>query len=157
MSLLDSIFDRLGLDRTRQASAPDNVADATPGSSAVTADDARAVPPTTPASAPADTSVTTLPRAATSAEGAARVDVASRLDARAAQASEPLAWRTSIVDLLKTLDLDSSLEARRDLAEDLGCPADELKDSARMNDWLHRQLMHRLAEHGGDVPDELLP
>ena len=65
------------------------------------------------------------------------------------------ATRTSIVDLLKLLGLDSSLESRKELATELGCPQDKLADSAQMNIWLHRTVMHKLAEHGGTVPPEL--
>jgi hypothetical protein len=83
------------------------------------------------------------------------VDVPAKLDGMAASHSEQLNWRTSIVDLLKLLGLDSSLESRKELASELGCPADKMADSAQMNIWLHRTVMHKLAEHGGTVPPEL--
>jgi len=69
---------------------------------------------------------------------------------------EKLNWRTSIVDLLKLLGLDSSLTARKELATELGCPADKMGDSAQMNLWLHKTVLKRLAENGGNVPADLL-
>ncbi len=69
---------------------------------------------------------------------------------------EKLNWRTSIVDLLKLLGLDSSLTARKELATELGCPADKMSDSAQMNMWLHKAVLKKLAENGGNVPAELL-
>lgn len=83
-----------------------------------------------------------------------RVNVASILDTRAAAAGQSLDWRRSIVDLMKLLGLDSSLENRRELARELGYPGD-MGDSAAMNLWLHRQVMRELAENGGIVPQEL--
>lgn len=83
------------------------------------------------------------------------VDVPAKLDGMAAAHSEQLNWRTSIVDLLKLLGLDSSLEARKQLAIELGCPQGQMGDSAAMNMWLHKAVMHQLAEHGGTVPPEL--
>ena len=84
------------------------------------------------------------------------VDVVGQLDKRAAANSERLNWRTSIVDLLKLLDIDSSLAARKELATELGCPADLMGDSARMNMWLHKTVLARIAANGGNVPAELL-
>jgi hypothetical protein len=88
--------------------------------------------------------------------GAAKVDVAAQLEQKAAANAQKLNWRTSIVDLLKLLDIDSSLEARKELAKELGCPPDLMKDSAQMNMWLHKAVMQKLAANGGKVPAELL-
>lgn len=82
------------------------------------------------------------------------VDVEAILNQKAATAGQPLNWRTSIVDLLKLLDLDSSLEARKELARELNYRGDP-GDSAAMNIWLHRQVMQKLEENGGKVPAEL--
>jgi hypothetical protein len=82
------------------------------------------------------------------------VDVQAVLTALAANKSEQLDWRRSIVDLMKLLDLDSSLVARKQLAQELHYSGDT-NDSASMNIWLHRQVMVKLAENGGRVPDEL--
>lgn len=84
------------------------------------------------------------------------VDVVSRLDGLADQHSESLNWKVSIVDLLKLLDMDSSLTARKHLATELSYPGDVNGDSASMNIWLHKAVMHKLAENGGNVPKSLL-
>ncbi len=82
------------------------------------------------------------------------IDVTPILDAAVAAKKEKLNWKTSIVDLMKALDLDSSLTARKELAKELGYTGD-MNDSASMNIWLHKQVMKKLAENGGKVPDDL--
>lgn len=82
------------------------------------------------------------------------VDVAAIMDKLAGQSKEKLDWRHSIVDLMKLLDLDSSLAARKTLAQELHYTGNT-NDSATMNVWLHKQVMAKLAENGGKVPDEL--
>ena len=84
------------------------------------------------------------------------VDVVAQLEKKAAANPQKLNWRTSIVDLLKLLDIDSSLNARKALATELGCPANLMGDSAQMNMWLHKTVMAKLAANGGNVPKELL-
>ncbi|AWL95993.2 MULTISPECIES: DUF3597 domain-containing protein [Bradyrhizobium] len=85
----------------------------------------------------------------------AAVDVAAIVDkAVAAHKGEKLEWRTSIVDLMKALDIDSSLAARKDLAKELGYSGD-MNDSASMNVWLHKQVMSKLAANGGKLPPEI--
>jgi hypothetical protein len=84
------------------------------------------------------------------------VDVVAQLEKRAAANSQKLNWRTSIVDLLKLLDIDSSFTARKELATELGCPADLMGDSAKMNVWLHKTVLARIAANGGNVPKDLL-
>lgn len=86
----------------------------------------------------------------------AMVDVVAQLEQRAAANPQKLNWRTSIVDLLKLLDIDSSYAARKELATELGCPADLMGDSAKMNMWLHRTVLRKIADNGGNVPKELL-
>ena len=88
------------------------------------------------------------------APAAATVDVAPILDKAVAAKGEKLAWRTSIVDLMKALDIDSSFAARKELAKELGYTGDS-NDSASMNIWLHKQVMAKLAANGGKVPDDL--
>jgi hypothetical protein len=83
-----------------------------------------------------------------------QVDVAAVLDVMAQDHAEKLDWRRSIVDLMKLLSLDSSLAARKELAGELGYRGDT-GDSASMNIWLHKQVMTKLAENGGLVPDSL--
>jgi hypothetical protein len=82
------------------------------------------------------------------------VDVAAIVDKAAASKGEKLAWRTSIVDLMKALDIDSSLTARKELAHELGYTGDT-NDSATMNIWLHRQVMDKLAANGGKLPSDI--
>jgi hypothetical protein len=85
---------------------------------------------------------------------AATVDVAAVLTKLAASNKERLDWQKSIVDLMKLLNLDSSLAARKELADELHFNGDK-NDTASMNIWLHKQVMVKLAENGGKVPDEL--
>jgi len=91
---------------------------------------------------------------AASAAPAQSVDVASIVDKAAAAKHEKLEWRTSIVDLMKALDIDSSLAARKELAKELGYTGDT-NDSASMNVWLHKQVMAKLAANGGKLPPEI--
>jgi hypothetical protein len=110
------------------------------------------VPPARP-----DTATTGAgPAATVQASPAATVDVTAQLEQKAAASGQKLNWRTSIVDLLKLLDIDSSLQARKELATELGCPPNLMADSAQMNTWLHKAVMQKLAANGGKVPAELL-
>lgn len=90
----------------------------------------------------------------TSSAPAQTVDVAPILDKAVAAQKEKLEWRTSIVDLMKALNIDSSLGARKELAKELGYTGD-MNNSANMNIWLHKQVMAKLAANGGKVPDDL--
>ena len=89
-----------------------------------------------------------------SAAPAQTVDVAPILDKAVAAKGEKLEWRTSIVDLMKALDIDSSFAARKELAKELGYTGDS-NDSASMNIWLHKQVMTKLAANGGKLPPEI--
>jgi hypothetical protein len=89
-----------------------------------------------------------------SASAAQTVDVAPILDKAVAAKGEKLEWRTSIVDLMKALDVDSSLTARKELAHELGYTGDT-NDSATMNIWLHKQMMAKLAANGGKLPADV--
>jgi Domain of unknown function (DUF3597) len=89
-----------------------------------------------------------------SAATAQEVDVAPILDKAVAAKKEKLQWRTSIVDLMKALDIDSSLAARKELAKELGYTGDT-NDSATMNVWLHKQVMAKLAANGGKLPSDV--
>jgi Domain of unknown function (DUF3597) len=111
--------------------------------------------PSTPA-APAAPTASAAPKASSAPAGAsaAPVDVAAILTKLAASNKERLDWKKSIVDLMKLLSLDSSLAARKELADELHYTGDK-NDSATMNIWLHKQVMLKLAENGGKVPDEL--
>jgi Domain of unknown function (DUF3597) len=91
---------------------------------------------------------------APAAAPAQSVDVAPILDKAVAAKGEKLDWRTSIVDLMKALDIDSSFAARKELAKELGYTGDS-NDSASMNIWLHKQVMTKLAANGGKLPPEI--
>jgi Domain of unknown function (DUF3597) len=94
------------------------------------------------------------PTAAPGAPPAQTVDVAAIVDKAAAATGEKLAWRTSIVDLMKALNLDSSIGARKQLAKELNYSGDT-NDSATMNVWLHKQIMAKLAANGGKLPADI--
>jgi Domain of unknown function (DUF3597) len=130
MSLFGTILEKLGFSRpaTAQAAPAPQAAPASPSA------------PAAPA-APAPITV---------------VDVMAKLDGLAAANPQKLNWKTSIVDLMKLLGLDSSLAARKELATELGCPADKMGDSAQMNIWLHKTVLKKLADNGGNIPKELL-
>ena len=104
--------------------------------------------------APAAAGAATGASATATAAPAQTVDIVPILEKAAAAKKEKLNWRTSIVDLMKVLDLDSGLGARKELAKELGYTGDT-NDSAKMNVWLHKQVMNKLAANGGKVPDEL--
>ena len=107
--------------------------------------------------APASGGAAATPAAGGSAPAAApaqSVDVAPILDKAVAAHGEKLEWLTSIVDLMKALDIDSSLGARKELAHELGYTGDT-NDSATMNIWLHKQVMAKLAANGGKLPPEI--
>jgi hypothetical protein len=107
---------------------------------------------TAPAPAPAPPVTPTPPVSAPMSS----VDVVAKLEGLAASNPEKLNWKTSIVDLMKLLGLDSSLAARKELATELGCPPDKMGDSAQMNMWLHKTVLQKLAQNGGNIPVELL-
>lgn len=130
MGILSNIFNKI-FHRESQQPAPDA---ATSGNQAAPA----------PADAPAAPAPVALQE----------VDVEAVLNEMASKNPQKLNWRTSIVDLLKLLDMDSSLTARKELASELHYSGD-LNDSATMNIWLHRQVMNKMAANGGKVPAEL--
>jgi hypothetical protein len=83
------------------------------------------------------------------------VDVVAKLETMAKANPQKLNWRTSIVDLLKLLDLDSSFAARKELATELDCPPALMDDSASMNIWLHKTVLAKIAQNGGFIPHDL--
>jgi hypothetical protein len=109
-----------------------------------------AIPTATAAAAPAQEA------AAPAVQAISEVDVVTKLAALASAQAEKLNWKVSIVDLMKLLGLDSSLAARKELAKELGCPADKMEESAQMNMWLHKTVLQKLAQNGGNIPAELL-
>lgn len=120
---------------------------------------AAAAPVITPPAAPtgaAPASSAPAPAAAPAVASITMVDVMSLMEKKAAANPQKLNWKTSIVDLLKLLDIDSSLAARKELAKELYCPDELMDDSARMNVWLHKNVLAHVAANGGNVPKELL-
>ena len=99
---------------------------------------------------------TTTQAAGAAARPVSDVDVMATLEKKSAAAGDKLNWKTSIVDLLKLLDLDSSLASRKELADELGAPADLKDGSAEMNLWLHREVLRRIAANGGNIPASML-
>lgn len=118
----------------------------------------KAAPTTTTAATPyKQVTGAAIPRTAAPHPAAVpMVDVVSKLDGLAKANPEKLNWKVSIVDLLKLLGIDSSQAARKELATELGCPVDLMGDSAKMNTWLHKTVMQKLAENGGNIPASLL-
>jgi hypothetical protein len=147
MGFFSKILDKLGFDTNDNKT---QAAPAKPPTATVGAGPAAGAPTAGTAGAPGAATAGAAPRAAS------QVDVAAQLEQKAAADSQKLNWRTSIVDLLKLLDIDSSLQARKELATELGCPPDLMADSAKMNTWLHKAVMQKLAANGGKVPAELL-
>lgn len=109
-----------------------------------------AEPSTAPIVAPTPAAV----REAPATPAMTQLDLAAVMEAKAASAGQTLNWRSSIVDLMKLLGLDSSLAARKELAGELGYTGDT-SNSAAMNVWLHKQVMQKVAENGGQVPADL--
>lgn len=155
-----SIFDRI----KKRLFGDDSVAQKPAHQPQTTSASAGSVPtspstkPATPApkmagAAPEPAASTATPSA--SKPAAAPVDVAAIMDAAVAKNGQKLDWRHSIVDMMKALDMDSSLGERKELAAELGYTGDT-GDSATMNVWLHKALMKKLSENGGNVPAELL-
>lgn len=114
-----------------------------------------AAPASTPA--PVDTAAMNQPvnTVVTTESSTEPVDVEAVLEGLAAESKQKLNWRTSIVDLMKLVGMESSLAERRELADELGYTGDK-QDTATMNMWLHKQVLKKLAENGGTVPASLL-
>jgi hypothetical protein len=139
-----------------EAAAPTTIAStsAKPATASATAAPAAPAPaPKTESAAPAPAPTQAQAPAPAPAGGA--VDVAAILDAAVKASGQKLDWKKSIVDLLKALKLDSSLGARKELADELGYTGDK-NDSAKMNVWLHKQVIQKLKDNGGKVPADLL-
>jgi len=135
MSFFSKILSKLGIGSAHAATPPPLVTTATPSATAT----APATPPPPPPPQPI-----------------AVVDVVAQLEEWAASNPQKLNWKTSIVDLLKLLELDSSLATRKELAVELGCPTDFMGDSAKMNVWLHKTVLQMIADNGGNIPADLL-
>ena len=133
MSIFGDLMDRIRGKAARAqaaADAPTGVDEATPGGASITA-------------------------ATAASASMSSFDVAAQLEAMAKSSKQKLDWRSSIVDLMKLVGIDSDITNRRALAHELGYTGD-LNDSATMNIWLHKAVMQKLAENGGTVPANLL-
>ena len=122
--------------------------------SAIFGKSAQAQPAGTQGTSANQTSPSTVPEASPQQSGQKNVDVEAILTERVKTKGQKLDWRHSIVDLMKLLDLDSSFAARKQLAQELHYDGD-MNDSAKMNMWLHKQVMQKLAANGGKVPADL--
>ncbi len=154
MSFFNSILQKLGLAKDETAAAPVAAAAAAPAKPAPVA---KAVEKTKDDDGVAETAAAksaVAAHAAPATPAMSEVDVVAKLE-KMASGSE-LNWKVSIVDLLKVLDIDSSREARNDLAKELGCPDDLMGDSAKMNVWLHKEVLKKIAANGGNIPADLL-
>ena len=116
---------------------------------------AAAAPVITPPAVPTAAAAAPAPVAAPAVASITMVDVMTLMEKKAAANPQKLNWKTSIVDLLKLLELDSSLAARKELAKELYCPDELMNDSAQMNMWLHKNVLAHIAANGGNVPKEL--
>ena len=139
MSLFSKILEKLGLRKKDQAAAKPPTASAGGGTASK------------PSAAPKQYE---RPPVNIAPVPVSEVDVVKHLEELSA--GKGLNWKVSIVDLLKLLDIDSSREARNELAKELGCPANLMNDSAKMNVWLHKEVLRRIAVNGGNIPANLL-
>lgn len=148
MGFFDKILGKLGLKKDKEKEKGQQVsASATPAPFATPATSTGSgLKPSAASSAEKDEAAAPAP--------ISEVDVVKQLETLSA--GKDLNWKVSIVDLLKLLDLDSSREARNELATELGCPAELMSDSAKMNTWLHKEVLRRIAANGGNIPKELL-
>jgi hypothetical protein len=155
MGILSTIFDKLGIGKKKVAAEPKAAPKSAPvgtpkpavGTPKPVADGrtmapAGYIPPSGPTAAPAKPAPVEM------------VDVVTKLDKMAA--GKNLDWKVSIVDLLKVLGIDSSLQNRKELATELGCPKELMGgDYSQMNMWLHKAVLKAIAENGGNIPHEL--
>jgi hypothetical protein len=144
MSIFTDILEKLGLKKHPTAPTTGTTPGKpnTPATSAPSGPSTTSAPSTTPGQAPA------------AVKPISEVDVVKQLEDKARGSG--LDWKVSIVDLLKLLGIDSSREARNELAKELGCPPELMKDSAKMNTWLHKEVLRKIAENGGNIPQSLL-
>ena len=172
MGLFSKILDKLGIHKKDKPTTPTPAAAPDLFSKTAAAAAKPAAKPAAPAAAPKATAAPAKPVAASPAYAKpavvapepvkpaaptpiSEVDVVKHLEQLSAS-KKGLDWKVSIVDLLKLLELDSSFEARKEMAVELGCPAELMGDSAKMNVWLHKTVLKEIAENGGNIPANLL-
>ncbi len=147
MGFFNKILEKLGLKKDAPAAAPAKIVASERPAAALAAGQA--------ARARAEAEKKNVGQVAGAAGAAvSEVDVVKHLEQLGKGSG--LDWKVSIVDLLKLLDIDSSREARNELAKELGCPAELMSDSAKMNTWLHKTVLKKIAENGGNIPQSLL-
>ena len=172
MSIFSKILEKLGLRKEKQEEQPATVgttasAPQKPAATAPSAKTTTTAKPTTstPSAKPAAKPVAkpapqpgmagpSGPAAPAAPKAISEVDVVKQLEQKAKGTG--LNWKQSISDLLFLLDLDNSREARTELAKELGAPEEVMGDSARMNTWLHKTVLRKIAENGGNIPKELM-
>ena len=170
MGLFSKILDKLGLNKKakeEEAAQAKALADMAKKEAEARAKmSAQANKPATPATAApamnkpaapvqgAPVPATPVAHAPVAPVAVSEVDVVKHLEELSA--GKGLNWKVSIVDLLKLLDLDSDFESRKEMAVELGCPPELMGDSAKMNVWLHKNVLKKIAENGGNIPQSLL-
>jgi 3-oxoacyl-ACP reductase-like protein len=156
MGFFNTILEKLGLKKgdkaAAPAAAPAKPAAAAPVAATPAAPVAAAVKPAAPVTPAAEPTFTATANFHPNA--VSEVDVVKHLEQLSAGSG--LDWKVSIVDMLKLLGMDSSREARNELAKELGCPADLMSDSAKMNVWLHKEVLKQIAANGGNIPASML-
>ncbi len=155
MGLLNTIFEKLGLKKKEEAKP----VQAAPVKPAASSSAVQSILKSAGSKAAIEQMEAHSPAAQAKLEGAKpmeMVDVMAKLDSLAKANPQHLDWKVSIVDLLKLLDIDSSFEARKELATELGCPPELMKESQNMNIWLHKTVLQKIAANGGNIPKELL-
>lgn len=153
MSVFSKILEKLGLKKEQPAAATTTATPPKPATAAPAAKPAAPANVSAPSSGyagPIGSSAPVAPKPVAISE----VDVVKKLESLGS--GKGLNWKTSIVDLLTLLEIDSSRESRNELAKELGCPPEFMGDSAKMNTWLHKTVLKKIAENGGNIPKELL-
>jgi hypothetical protein len=162
MGLFSKILQKIGIGKKDETAGATAVAPtaakpaAAPAKAPAPAKPAASAPakPAAPAAIPYAPAAASASTKSAAPKAISEVDVVAKLEEMGK--GKKLDWKVSIVDLLKLLDLDSSFDARKELATELGCPADLMGDSAKMNVWLHKEVLKQIAANGGNIPKELL-
>jgi len=161
MSVFSKILDKLGLRKDKPTAAatvatPPKTAGATAAKPTTTAKPVAkpAAKPAAPVASTPRPGVQTIAPPVAAPKAISEVDVVKKLELLGK--GKGLNWKVSIVDLLTLLEIDSSRESRNELAKELGCPPEFMTDSAKMNTWLHKTVLKKIAENGGNIPKELL-
>jgi hypothetical protein len=160
MSIFGRILEKLGIgkddDKDKGRTPPASSTQTQAGRPNPSGSASQTAPRTTSTGTQRPATQTGQPAPAPRPKAVSETDVVAKLEKLAADNPQKLNWRTSIVDLMKLLGMESSLAERKELAAELGYPRDQMDDSAKMNVWLHKQVLRKIAENGGNVPKELL-